>query len=441
MNVLRETIQASMRRRWLHRNRAAFSDEGPSRKPRLLVDVSVIVRNDAGTGIQRVVRSVWSQLLAFSNGVFDVVPVYATRGRGYCYAAIDFLSKRQRFEHIPVGVKDGDHFLGLDLAAHNLPKWSEQIDYWRANGAKVHVVVYDLLPWLHPAWFSSVTSEQFSSWLDAITKRADQLLCISENVAADLGRLLGRVPAECKPLIGRLHLSGDVAGSVPSLGLTPEVLSTLRLVRKTPTVLMVGTVEPRKAYDKVISAFEVLWKSSAEVPSLLIIGRPGWKTVELQHRILNHPEFGHRLLWLQQASDEALDHAYLAARAVLLASYAEGFGLPLAEAAMHRRWSLVRDLPVFREQRLPNVNYFTDDSAIALARAIEKTVRLAKTLEPPSADIPGWSSCVEKLIQEIGLGGPQSPKRNPLISATTDVSEPSLQLAGPYIYGAEIGDV
>lgn len=405
MTKFREMIQAHMRRLWLRRNVAAFYDAGPPRRPRLLVDVSVIVRNDAGTGIQRVVRSVWSHLLAHSGGAFDVVPVHAARGRGYCFAPLEFLSKRQRLEHVPVGVKDGDHFLGLDLAAHHLPKWSEQIDAWRANGAKVHVVVYDLLPWLHPAWFPPTTSERFASWLDSITKRADQLLCISEEVAGDLGRLLGPGPAGRKPRIGRLHLSGDVAGSVPSLGLSPEVVSTLNLIRTTPTVLMVGTVEPRKAYDKVISAFELLWKSGADAPSLLIIGRPGWKTAELQSRIRSHSEFGRRLHWLQQASDEALDRAYIAARAVLCASYAEGFGLPLAEAAAHGRWSLVRDLPVFREKRLPNVHYFTDDSAVTLAQSIEQIIRLAKQMNPPIADIAGWSPCVDKLIAELGLDG------------------------------------
>lgn len=417
MKFIRSAIQAHLGRLWLKRNRAVFPDRGAPRRPRLLVDVSVIVRNDARTGIQRVVRSVWSHLVAHSGGAFDVVPVHATRSRGYCFAPIDFLSKRQRLEHVPAGLRVGDHFLGLDLSAHSLPKWTQQIDAWRANGAKVHIVVYDLLPWLHPDWFPPATSERFAGWLDSIAERADQLLCISDDVAGDLGRLMEPVPSDRKPRIGRLHLSGDVAGSVPSLGLSPEVETTLELVSTAPTILMVGTVEPRKAYDKVISAFELLWKYGADSPSLLIIGRPGWKTAELQDRIRSHSEFGRRLHWLEQASDEALDRAYGAARAVVIASYAEGFGLPLAEAAMHRRWSLVRDLPVFREQRLPNVHYFTDDSAFALAQSIARIVRLAEQLNPPSADIPGWALCVDKLVAELGLGETRIPRSKAHVAA------------------------
>lgn len=404
MKALQETFGAKARWLWLRRNKAAFVDHSPPRKPRLLVDVSVILRNDAGTGIQRVVRSVWSQLNSLSSGEFDVVPVYAARSHGYCFAPLNFLSKLQRPGIVPVGVKKGDCFLGLDLAAHYLPKWAAQVEAWQANGAKVHVVVYDLLPWSRPDWFPAATSERFTPWLHSLIRHADQLLCISEEVAGELRALLNRVSPDRKPKIGRLYLSGDLAASVPTFGLSPAVERTLELARKTPTLLMVGTVEPRKAYDRAISAFDLLWGSSADAPSLLIIGRPGWKTTALQDRIRHHPEFGRRLYWLQEASDEALNRAYIAARAVLVTSHAEGFGLPLAESAMHRRWALVRDLPVFREQQFPNVHYFSDDSANALAKSIETITSLAKQTLPPQANIPSWSWCVEQLIGEIGFG-------------------------------------
>lgn len=419
MKALQETYEAKAGWLWLRRNKAAFVDHSPPRRPRLLVDVSVILRNDAGTGIQRVVRSVWSQLHSLYSKEFDVVPVYAARTRGYCFAPIDFLTKCERLGIVPVGVKKGDCFLGLDLAARYLPKWATQVQAWRVNGAKVHVVVYDLLPWSRPDWFAAATGERFTAWLYSLIKHADQLLCISEEVARELRSLLSQVSVNQRPQIGRLYLSGDLAGSVPSFGLSPAVTRTLERARKTPTLLMVGTVEPRKAYDRAISAFDLLWDSSADAPSLLIIGRPGWKTTALQDRIRQHPEFGRRLQWLQEASDEALNQAYTAAMAVLVASHAEGFGLPLAESAIHGRWALVRDIPVFREQQFPNVHYFSDDSASALAKSIEKITSLAKQMHPPQAVMPSWAWCVEQLIGEIGLREhPWATSRRRMITAS-----------------------
>jgi glycosyltransferase involved in cell wall biosynthesis len=403
MKALQESVRAPMRRLWLLRNKQAFEDGGGSPRPRLLVDVSVIARNDAGTGIQRVVRAVWSQLKALAGQRFDIVPVYASSNRGYCYAPEDFLSERRRLGRVPVGVNRGDCFLGLDLAAHALPKWRNQLAAWRANGATVHIVVYDLLPLSRPDWFPTATRQRFTAWLDTLIEHSDQLLCISDQVARALRRVLDERPARRRPGIGRLHLSGDLAGSAPSAGLSPEEERALELARSSCTVLMVGTVEPRKGYDRAIAAFEQLWVSSTKAPSLLIVGRPGWKTAALQERIRRHPELGRRLHWLEQASDEALDQAYTAADAVLIASHAEGFGLPLAEAAMHRRWVLARDLPVFREQALPNTRFFTDDSAGMLVRSIESIVALANEKKPPRADVPSWSRCVEQLIKQVGL--------------------------------------
>jgi hypothetical protein len=73
---------------------------------------------------------------------------------------------------------------------------------------------------------------------------------------------------------------------------------------------------------------------------------------------------------------------------------------------MHRRWALVRDLPVFREQRLPNAVYFTDDSAAGLSIQIENIIRLAEERLPKHVNLLNWPDCVERLIEEIGFAAP-----------------------------------
>ena len=400
MKRVRASIGAASRSVWLARNARWFEDKGPRRRPRLLVDVSVIMRHDAATGIQRVVRSVWWQLSRLNSAEFDVVPVHAGRSYGYCYAPDNFIEGGKP-GRVPVGVKPGDRFLGLDLSAHYVPNLEEQLAHWRRAGATLHFVVYDLLPLSRPEWFEPATSHNFSRWFDTLRRHADQALCISNSVSEEVVKRTIGIPANQRLKVGRLFLSGDIAGSLPSAGLCEGVKVVLDRAQSHPTVLMVGTVEPRKGYDKAIDAFEHLWAKDVDSPQLVIIGKPGWKTSALQDRLRNHPQSGNKLHWLEDVSDEALTRFYSASRAVMLASYDEGFGLPVVEAASHRRWTLVRDLPVFREQNLPNALYFSDDAPEALAADIRNLVDVATSGPPSEARLPSWRWCVEQLIAEM----------------------------------------
>jgi glycosyltransferase involved in cell wall biosynthesis len=83
-----------------------------------------------------------------------------------------------------------------------------------------------------------------------------------------------------------------------------------------------------------------------------------------------HPELNQRLFWPQGVSDELLTHIYGNSDCLIAASWGEGFGLPLIEAAHHGLPVLARDLPVFREVANDNATYFTANDSQGLADAI-----------------------------------------------------------------------
>jgi len=394
---------AGARKAWLWRNRFEFVEHGDTDLPRLLVDVSEIIRHDAQTGIQRVVRAVFSELARRSGDGFLVQPVFATSTRGYCYASLDFLRDSNAGKTpapFPVKARKTDRFLGLDLSAHLIPHYQPQLRAWKAHGATIHLVVYDLLPLDHPEWFSANTVSRFGKWLGILAEHANQAICISDEVAGNLRRRLNGGGPE----VARLHMGSDIAASVPSSGMSREVSRVLLRMRSRPAILMVGTVEPRKAYDVALAAFEELWRGSAhDAPDLVIVGKPGWKTASLQSAIRTHPEQGQRLHWLSAASDEALCRLYQDCAGLLIASHAEGFGLPLVEAAMFRRNVLARDLSVFREQRLPNVRFFRDDRPAALGQRILELAKLDQAGPALGAALPTWRDCVDHLLCEIGI--------------------------------------
>jgi glycosyltransferase involved in cell wall biosynthesis len=405
MKTLHRAAAAGARKAWLWRNRSDFGHAAFPEQPRLLVDVSTIIRHDAQTGIQRVVRAVLAELERRNGNGFVLQPVFATATHGYCCAPRDFLQRKSFPSDAtdPVRAGKGDKFVGLDLSLQILPHYRQQLNAWRAQGATTHLIVYDLLPLLRPEWFSAATASNFRKWYNVLVSDTDQAICISDEVAHALRERLTAGPRS-RPAVMRMKIGADIAASMPSIGVSREVSAVLDRLRFRPAILMVGTVEPRKGYDVALAAFERLWRTDpADAPDLVIVGKPGWKTSDLQAMLRSHPQRGVRLHWLTDASDQALCRLYGACTAVLVASRGEGFGLPLVEAAMYRRHMLARDLAVFREQRLANVSYFQDDSPSALGRELIELVARGKGGPAPSAKLPSWSDCVANLLREIGI--------------------------------------
>ena len=347
----------------------------------LLVDVSVIHQRDARTGIQRVVRSLLLQLLQAPPAGYRVCPIFATRQHGYRYIDPSFIDQRAQAPGATgrpvltdVQVQSGDIFLGLDLAAHLLPRHQAQILRWKRSGVKVHVVVYDLLPLLHPEWFNPKTTRNFKRWIKWVAVYADSAICISKTVKMELRTWLSvsfGLPPTALPA-STIVLGADIDASAPNDGLPVDATYLLTRMRNTSAVLMVGTLEPRKGYDQALAAFEQLWQRQSNTSLLVIVGRSGWKTEALQEKLRMHPQARKQLFWLEDASDEYLTQLYTACGGVLVVSRAEGFGLPLIEAALHGKPILARDLPVFRELCVPKIRYFHGSTPEELAQALSE---------------------------------------------------------------------
>lgn len=420
MNFLTFAARFSARRAWLWRHRYGFGGRARAALPRLLVDVSAIIRHDAQTGIQRVVRAVWAELRRRDGQGFKLVPVFATHSRGYCYAPVDFLkSQAGALPGNPVCAHQGDRFLGLDLSAHFLPKYRPQLRAWRSHGATLHVVVYDLLPLQRPEWFSISAGAHFRDWFDVLSQDADQAICISRQVSRDLRERLREIAPETRLSIAHMKMGGDIASSLPSGGVSTTLSDILDRLRFRPAILMVGTIEPRKGYDAALPAFESIWREhGSSAPDLVIVGKAGWKTSRLQKYIRTHPEQGERLHWLDNVTDEGLCALYGACRGLLVASRAEGFGLPLTEAIMQGCPVLARDLPVFHEQNLPHVLYFEDDRPAELGARIMELSKVGPVPSGLALDLPTWSDSVEDLLREIGLVG-TAISGTPVVSASS----------------------
>jgi glycosyltransferase involved in cell wall biosynthesis len=389
------------------------------RRRQLLLDVSALVNTDLWSGIERVTRALMTELIKSPLTGWAVEPVYATADQpGYRYAR-KFTSRFLKLpddwaEDAPVQVWQGDIFFGLDLQSHVIVAQESTLQSWRSRGVKCYFVIYDLLPVTMPEVFPDGARDGHQRWLQTVS-RFDGALCISREVADEMFDWLQTFGGtRQRPFaLDWFHLGADVDNSAPSLGLPGDAAQTLAALKARPSFLMVGTIEPRKGYLQTLHAFDALWAQGVDV-NLVIVGKEGWKPLPDHQRrdipqtvqaFRNHAEQGKHLFWLEGISDEYLEQIYAHASCLIAASYDEGFGLPLIEAALHGVPLLVRDIPVFREVTDGHAYYFADRREPQVIQdAIQQwLVLFEQGTHPRSTAMPHqtWSESAQQLLDGI----------------------------------------
>jgi glycosyltransferase involved in cell wall biosynthesis len=390
---------------------AIAANQRRGRARQLFVDVSVLCEHDAKSGIQRVTRAIVCQLLESPPAGWEVRPVRLDRSvMAYRYAnqfmcGLNLGSCSVSDDDDWVDSNQGDVFLGLDLVADCVPPAEGWFAAQRRRGVKIYFVVYDLLPVLQPEWFPGFIAAVFQPWLTTLSVVADGLICISRAVADDLRIWLDASASkrlrELK--LGYFHLGADIESSQPSTGLPDDSAVVLEALRARPTLVMVGTVEPRKGHVQTFAAFEQLWAANVDV-NLVIVGKAGWGVDRLVKHLGEHSGKNERFFWLQGISDEYLEKIYSVSSGLLAASLGEGFGLPLIEAAQKGLPIIARDIPVFREVAGDHAFYFEGDTPGALASAVQTWLGLyAAKMAPSSSALPWmtWKQSAEQLRRVI----------------------------------------
>jgi len=399
----------------------ASSFPAPRRLSRaLLLDISCLVVQDSKTGIQRVVRSILLQcLLAPLPGV-RVEPVYAPYGQGYrcarTYTAALLGLPAGPWVDEPIDCQSGDILFMLDWYPHMQTAQAGYYQQLRQQGVVVKFLVYDLLPLRWPEFFLHTTILAYSNWLHVVAQ-SDGAVCISKTVADDLRDWMGGKSWQHRQPYSITHFSlgADIEQSLPTRGLPADAAQVLDTLRQQVCFLMVGTLEPRKGHAQVLDAFEHLWRSGANV-ALLIVGKHGWKVDSLAQRLRQHEQRQQRLFWFEGCSDEFLQQLYAVSACLIAASYDEGFGLPIIEAAQHRLPVLARDTPIFREVADGQAYYFDADTPVALAEALNAWLRLYHAGQHPRSDlIPclTWQQSAVQLLAALGLQPDQAALYNP----------------------------
>lgn len=356
-----------------------------SGRRRVLIDMTPTARSDIGTGIQRVVREVVKAAIESGEGF----PVMIIDGRLCVYA-------RGAVEPTPLDIRSGDTLLLLDAGWLYVSEYRPIVDLVRARGGRYVVCLYDLFPIVYGAAFPATLRANFKKWFEEIILSADGVAPISHGVANEFEQYCQErrlVRMATQQLVWTL-------GADFNEGVKTAPTTRVRAIAEArgPFFLSVGTLAPNKGQALCLSAFEKLWPEGFDV-ALVIVGRPGWNTTALERRLREHPEHGRRLFWLSDANDAELQSLYRSARAVICASYAEGFGLPLIEAAHAGAPVIASDIEIFHEVGGDSVAYFDMLDPESLMKRIVEMLASEKRARP--LPVLSWKESTQRLLDTI----------------------------------------
>jgi len=343
------------------------------RKRYLYIDISGIVSTDWFTGIQRTTKEIANNIPNFTPSDFQVVPVYGKNNDigyfcSYCSLSPEDKNNLQIKEHSKIKPEPGDIFLGLDLQIDHTIKNNKYLGEMFKNNVQVYFTIYDILPSLYPHLFETHVQEKHSTWLNIITEFSG-IFTISRKVLSDVNCWINENKKDVHSL-SRYFIS---LGSDISENINKDInIKLITSIDHIPTnnsninFLCVGTIEPRKNYDFIISAFEKLWEIDYQC-NLTIVGKKGWKCKSLINRIITHEKFNKTLFWLNDVSDYQLKELYLQADTLIAASIDEGFGLPLVEAISFGTPIFCNDIEIFREVTKGKARFFNGDDIDAFS--------------------------------------------------------------------------
>lgn len=372
--------------------------------PRLLLDLSEIVHMDYATGVHRAVRNLAREMLLLEAPTQLQVAAVAHDTSGLVEPAEAYVEASlfvpSRTVDSAVRYSVGDILFLLDSAWETPERFDTSLIRLAEANGRAAALIYDLIPLRHPEFCVDYMPAVFEKWLRYVVARCDLLVCISAATALDLQSWIREVGATSKlgQRIGHVHLGCDLVETGYAGG---AVCEEVKRAFEGNVILMVGTIEPRKGCETVLDAIEAVWRKGSD-QSLVLMGRRGWNVECLIQRIEAHPELGKRLFWFRDASDVELTYAYQHASALIQASFAEGFGLPIVEASRHRLPLLLSDLPVFKEIAAQHASYFRAGDSAQLTELLGEPLPA-----PPPSDLGvTWRESAKRLLHFLmGPGG------------------------------------
>ena len=234
-----------------------------------------------------------------------------------------------------VGRSKGAIYLNIGhtgLDEPSLPGWV------RRNDLRAVFLVHDLIPITHPEFCRSGEAEKHRARMRNVLSCAAGIIGNSQATLDELKAFAELEQMAVPPFIPAWISGYDIPESAPAA------------VMDRPYYIVVGTLEGRKNH---ILLFQI-WRKLVErlghkAPRLVVIGQRGWEAEHALAMLDRNSVLNGHVRELGRAPDVDVARLIAGARALLMPSFAEGFGLPVVEAMQLGTPVICSDLPAFRE--------------------------------------------------------------------------------------------
>ncbi len=323
---------------------------------KVYMDVTNLMQVNFITGIQRVVREIALFLLCEQDMELVLLKYLpeeqtfaALRGEDFrrCFLE-ETISRDEIRREKSYGIEDmepGEIFLDMDSVWHAPWKRMDLYPLLKNRGLKIAVFFHDIIPLLWPRYVDAQTTMDFLGYLDAVMHCADLLISSTQANITYMQEAMEKVGVHRQISCAVAALGMDFAHP---LNAPDRIRREVREAAESRDyVLMVGTVEARKNHRSVLDAFDD--KLFSEGMNLIIAGKIGWNIGDLEQRIRNHPELGKKLFFIEKATDAEIALLYSHSYLLAFPSFAEGYGLPVAEACARGIPVITSKHPVLQE--------------------------------------------------------------------------------------------
>ncbi len=285
---------------------------------------------------------------------------------------------------VPILPRAGDVYciLGAFWIGHD---YSGSLLRLKNRGVTTGLYIYDLIPLTHPQFVTESTRQDVVDKFGDVMSLVDFALTISEYVAKEvaytLETTLGRkIPVLAVPLAHALPENEEESHE--------DVDEEFKQSLPKEYVLCVCTLEGRKNHLVLLKSWIALnQKHRGQIPSLVLVGKWGWRIEEFQDLLNSSKSVNGRVVLLGNLSDRELRYLYRHCLFTVFPSFVEGWGLPVGESLAHGKPCVASNTSSIPEVGGDFCQYINPYDFVGTLDTIERTILDRKSLEDWTARI------------------------------------------------------